>query len=291
MSTLHNELAPAKLNLGLKVLGARDDGFHEIRTIMQTVDLVDHLSFRPQASFTMTCTDPTLSTGPDNLVMRAGKLFGETATAAGHHWQPVHVHLEKQIPRGAGLGGGSADCAAVLRGLNHLSGNLFEESVLHDLGAQLGSDVPFALKGGTAIVGGRGEIVDPLEWTSAELSYVLISPEVEISTAWAYSQVQPSLTGPSSYLSLVGSIRGGRIDVMKLLEVLENDFQTGVERANPIVAQAVDQIRRTGPRACSMSGTGSTVYGVYDDRNVASEALAQIKANGFRSFFCRPTSL
>jgi 4-diphosphocytidyl-2-C-methyl-D-erythritol kinase len=286
--TEHTELAPAKLNLGLKVLGERADGFHEICSVMQTVDLVDRLSFQRHPVLSMSCTDPTLSTGPGNLVMRAGRLFEERARALGFPCDPFHIHLEKQIPMGAGLGGGSADCAAVLRGLNLLSGSPFDDSALHDLGAELGSDVPFLLKGGTALVRGRGEIVDPLEWRGPDFYYVLVSPEVEISTAWAYGQLQSALTVPSSYLNLVGSISGGHVDSTKLLEVLENDFQSGVGRANPIVAQAVDQIRQTGPRACSMSGTGSTAYGVYDDRNVASGAAAQIQANGFRSFFCRP---
>ena len=281
---IHTEKAWAKINLGLCVLGRRDDGFHEIRTIMQTVDLGDTLRFYPAPGPTMSCSDPGLSTGEENLVMRAMRLFGTRVNAS----IDFHVHLDKLIPRGAGLGGGSADAAATLRGLNAVTGVRLAQDELLELAAQLGSDVPFLINGGSALVRGRGEIVETIEFQSADLHYVVVYPEVEISTAWAYGQLRPPLTTSSAYRRFLDSVSGGRVDWRKLLEVAENDFQPLVERANPIVAEVADLIRQAGARVCSMSGTGSAVYGIFDDRNAASQACDRLKAKKFRSFFCRP---
>ena len=282
----HTERAWAKINLGLCVLGRRDDGFHEIRSIMQTIDLGDTLQFYPAPGSTsrMSCNDPGLSTGEDNLVMRAVRLFGTHVEAS----VDFHLHLDKLIPRGAGLGGGSADAAATLRGLNTVTGARLAEDTLLELAEQLGSDVPFLLNGGTALVRGRGEIVETIEFQGTDLHYVLVYPEVEISTAWAYGQLRPPLTISSAYRRFLDSVSGGRVDSRELLEVVENDFQPLVERANPIVAEVADHVRRAGARVCSMSGTGSAVYGIFDDRNAASQACDGLKAKGFRSFFCRP---
>lgn len=281
----HRELARAKINLGLKVLGRREDGFHDIASVFQTVDLADALEFRPAAVDGLTTTDPTLTTGPDNLVCRAVVAF----RAAVPSLAPVHVHLRKHIPAGAGLGGGSADAAATLRGLNHLADGPLEPDALHELGVGLGSDVPFALLGGTALVGGRGERLEPLTWAGPRPHYVLACPQVEVSTAWAYGQLDLSkLTAPSSYRSFLNSLRGGRVDGPGLLSVLENDFQPLVEGAKPIVAELSSLLRRLGAQACSMTGTGSTVYGVFDDRTAAQNACEQVCAGGHRSFFCAP---
>lgn len=277
--------ARAKLNLGLKVLGRRPDGFHDIAGIFQTLDLADVLEFRPAARDRLTCTDPTLSTGDDNLVCRAVVAF----RAAVPSLRPVHVRLDKRIPRGAGLGGGSADAAATLVGLNRLSGRPLAPASLAELGLALGSDVPFALMGGTARVGGRGEHLEPLAWDGPRPQYVLACPGEQVSTAWAYGQLDlDALTGPSPYRSFLNSLRGGRVDGSGLLQVLENDFQPLVEGAKPIVAELSSQLRRLGAHVCSMTGTGSTVYGVFDDRIAAQSACEQVRAGGCRSFLCVP---
>jgi len=278
------ERAWAKINLGLKVLCRRADGYHEIRTIMQTVDLADVLRLEPAAATHLTCTDPELSTGPDNLVLRAVEVFNRRLPAAPCC---VRLHLEKYIPLGAGLGGGSADAAAALRGLNRLCGEPFSTEALREMAGRLGSDVPFLVGGGTALARGRGELLEPLRW-EGELWYVLAYPGVAVSTAWAYSQVRPDLTHPSPYLNFIGSLSGGRIAGKALIRVLENDFQGPVERANPIVAQLRSHLSLAGAQACSMSGSGSTVYGIFDDRNAAQRAHQDLRAKGCRSFFCRP---
>jgi len=282
----HVERACAKINLGLKVLGRRADGYHEIRTLMQSVDLADTLRFRAACRDGLSCTDPSLSSGPDNLVQRARELFG---ARFGGDSRPLHIHLEKRIPMGAGLGGGSADAAAALRGLNLLHGAPFSGAELRRMGASLGSDIPFLVEGGTALAGGRGERLTMLAW-SAPVFYVLVFPGVSVSTAWAYARLDPGLTSISPYLSFINSLEsGGCVDCEALIGVLENDFQPVVERAYPIVARMRSHLDLAGARASSMSGSGSTVYGIFDDRNAAFQAHQELQAQGYRSFFCRPS--
>lgn len=279
------EKASAKINLGLKVVGRRADGYHEIRSIMQTVDLADVLRFRAAPENRLTCTDPDLSTGPDNLVLRAMALFGERL---GSRSRSFHIHLEKEIPTGAGLGGGSADAGATLRGMNRLCGTPFETDVLCQMGACLGSDIPFLIEGGTALVRGRGEILEPLQW-SGRLFYVLVYPGVAVGTAWAYRQLSPGLTDTGPYLSFVDSLSGGCVDHEALIEALENDFQPVVERAYPIVAELRAYLDSAGARASSMSGSGSAVYGIFDDRKAALGARQKLQEQGYRSFLCQPS--
>ena len=281
------ETAYAKVNLGLKVLAKRTDGFHEIRSILQNVNVADTLHFHPAATFRMSCSDSALSTGQDNLVCRAAALFAD-AVDQREGGPSYHIHLEKRIPMGAGLGGGSADAAAVLRGLNRLAGQPLDHSQLQRLGAELGSDIPFALVGGTGLVRGRGEILEPLQWVGLPCHYALVYPGLEVSTAWAYGQVEAGLTEASPYLTFIDSLRGGRVDGMRLRQVLENDLQAHVERANPIVAVVGSQLMAAGAVASSMSGSGSAVYGIFDDRTAAETAAEKLRAASFRSFCCTP---
>lgn len=281
---LHREIARAKINLGLKVLRRRPDGYHDICTLMQQVDLADQLRFYPAKEDRLTCSEPSLSTGPDNLVLRAAALFRTRLSTPASSF---HIHLEKHIPMGAGLGGGSADAAAALRGLNGLCGAPLDPATLAALAGQLGSDVPFLLRGGTALAQGRGELLTPLAW-EGESYYVLVYPGVAVSTAWAYGQVKPGLTQISPYLTFITSLSGGRVAGKALFSVLENDFQELVERANPIVAEVRTHLSLAGAQICSMSGSGSTVYGIFDDRVAALQAHQGLGARGYRSFFCVP---
>lgn len=278
------EKAHAKINLGLKILGRRPDGYHDILSLAQCLDLADTLHIESASFDQLTCTTDQLSTGPDNLVCRALDAF---RTQLGRPVQYFRIHLEKNIPMGAGLGGGSADAAAVLRALNRLYGAPFANAELCEVGAALGSDIPFLVAGGTALMRGRGERLEPQGWTGA-VYYTLVYPEVEVGTAWAYSQLGPVLTENTPYLSFIASLSGGCVDHKRLFEVLENDFMPVVERAYPIVAELRSQLDRAGARATSMSGSGSTVYGIFDDRTTASQAQQAQQEQGYRSFLCRP---
>ena len=277
------EKAYAKINLGLKILGRREDGFHELVSICQTVDLSDRLEFFASSSDGMSCSSQEL-TGKDNLVMRAlrlcrGRMSGDN--------RPVHVHLEKRIPVGAGLGGGSADAAAVLRGMAAITGVQVSIETLATWGAELGSDVPFLVRGGTALMRGRGEIVEPVS-CERSFEYVIAYPGVKIDTAWAYGQLRScKLTPDSGYARFIGSLGGGRVDANRLVALIDNDFQPIAERAKPIVAETREQLLAAGAATASLTGSGSAVYGIFDDRIAASSAHLQLTAKGIRSFHCR----
>jgi 4-diphosphocytidyl-2-C-methyl-D-erythritol kinase len=163
-------VAPAKINLVLEVLGKRDDGYHEIRSLAQTINLCDVLSFELADNTSFECTEPSLQT-PDNLVVQAAELLRKI----GGSDKGAKVKLEKRIPWGAGLGGGSSDAATTLLILNKLWGLKLTNSDLVELAARLGSDVPFFIYGGTALLEGRGEKVTPLE-ASVQSWFVLLSP-------------------------------------------------------------------------------------------------------------------
>ena len=284
MESLPVEKAYAKINLGLKVLGRRPDGYHEILSVAQCVDLADVLYFESASSDQLTCSLDSLSTGPDNLVCRAVDAF---RARLDRPTQSFRIHLEKNIPIGAGLGGGSADAAAVLRALNRFYDQPFSNADLRQIAATLGSDIPFLVEGGTVLMRGRGEMLEALSWEDA-VFYVLAYPDVEISTAWAYGQLGPILTENSPYFNFIVSLSGGCVDHDRLFEVLENDFTPAVDRAYPIVAELRSQLDRVGARATFMSGSGSTVYGIFDDRKTASQAQSALQRQGCRSFLCQP---
>lgn len=289
------EPAYAKVNLGLKVLSRRQDGFHDLVGLYQTVSLHDSLRIASAPTLGLTCTEPALPTGPANLAWRAAELYLREAGGTS-----CHIELTKRIPAGAGLGGGSADAAAVLRVLDRRASRSLGATALAELAARLGSDVPFALLGGTALVEGRGERVRPLAWDAGDLWYLLVCPPEPVATAWAYAELSRgrdngdlasrALSDRGPYLSFVDSARGGRIEAARLWTVLDNDFQPLVERAKPIVARARQSLAGTAPLATSMSGSGSTVYGVYDDRTVASRAAERLRAAGYPVFLCTPVA-
>lgn len=281
-----SEPAWAKINLGLKILGPRSDGYHNICSIFQTVDLADVLHFRQSPENRLVCSDPSLPTNENNLAMKALHLFQEEVA----DMDSFEIHLEKKIPVGAGLGGGSADAAAVLRAMNRCSGDRLSHAALQTLGQQLGSDVPFLINGGCAVVRGRGERISPIS-TTGNITFVLTYPGVEISSAWAYSALQGSLTGNTPYLTFIDSLSGGCVDLVELCSTLENDFQPMVERAYPIVAELSQTLGSTGARFLSMSGSGSCLFGVFEDRTAASSAATKLQAQGFRSFLCKPVGL
>src|SRR6266404_2377297 len=179
-------LAPAKINLSLRILNPRADGFHEIETLIAPISLYDKIDIEKQNRWIdFSCDEPTLSTGDDNLVVRTAKLFFEqTKTKSG-----VSIKLHKKIPYGAGLGGGSSDAAATLRGLNQLFETKLSLEDLVKLGSEIGSDVPFFLFESAAICKGRGEIVEPTKLTK-KMSILLMKPAFGVASGWAYSRWQ-----------------------------------------------------------------------------------------------------
>ena len=279
------ENAPAKLNLGLKILGRRADGYHDIVSVLQTVDLCDRLVFTPAppGETQIRCDHPDVPEGPENLVYRAVEIL-RRETGAG---QGVRVDLNKRIPTGAGLGGGSSNAAATLRALDRLWGLHLNPERLAAFAAELGSDVPFFLTGGTAVVTGRGERIRPVDW-EGDFWYVLVYPGFPVSTAWAYQNVRIGLTESAAYGTFLDfTVKSGRICAGRLFACLENDFLPLVEAASGNVARILAALAGQGAVACSLSGSGSTLFGVFREARHASAAVALVQGRGRRVYLCR----
>ncbi len=262
--------ALAKINLDLRVLGKRPDGYHELRTVFQTISLADTLdiAFQPGKKTAIELEDDLGI--PDNLVTRAARLALDAMGAAGR----VEMRLEKHIPMGAGLGGGSADAAAVLLALPALAGRSLDLARLCQLAGQLGSDVPFFLLGGAAVGIGRGTEIYPLPDGPARRG-LLVTPGIHVSTAQAYRDLSPSLTTELqqnkifSFLSHTWDLGG--------LEPAVNDFETVVFEQHNRLADLKRRLSRAGASAALMTGSGSAVFGLFPD---AAAALGARKILG-----------
>lgn len=281
--------APAKLNLGLKIVGKRPDGYHDLLSVFQAIDLSDALSFEEaeESRTEIRCADPALPIGPDNLIHRAvDALRRETGTRRG-----VRVSLTKVIPTGAGLGGGSSDAAATLRVLNGAWCLGLPGERLLELGAEIGSDVPFFLRPGTAIVSGRGERLRYVR-LDGPVHYVLVRPPFEVSTAWAFRRLSEranfGLTARTKYVNLLNSIADSPISACELFACLENDFEPLVAETWPALKAARAALVTSGATACCMTGSGSVVFGVFFEAGPAIRAASELQRAGHRTFLCRP---
>lgn len=281
--------AYAKVNLFLRVLGRRPGGFHNIRTLFQTVSLSDSLSVRlipgvPPA-VRLTCSREDLQ-GEHNLAWRAAERMLRLAGLAAQ----IEITLEKAIPSGAGLGGGSSDAAAVIRAVASMLPTRPAAQALFEVAAELGSDVPFFLLGGSAIGAGRGTELSPM----ADLQPAAIAiaqPAVEVSTAWAYRALREhrdALTlapdrgkiesaNLSSSPPSAGSLPGGRVDMV-------NDFESVVFRRYPQIADLKERLQALGAQPALMSGSGSAVFGVFESYQSARLVARTLQAEGFAAW-------
>ena len=246
-------LAPAKINLSLRVLGKRRDGFHEIETVISPISLCDELDIQKQNRWIdFGCDHPGIPTGDDNLVVRAAKLFVEhTKTKSG-----ISIKLRKKVPHGAGLGGGSSDAAATLRGLNQIFETNLSRGELAKLGMQIGSDIPFFLSESAATCRGRGEIVEPTEMKK-KLSLLLLKPEFGVPTGWAYSRWENSKGIPG-----VPHLEQ-RLDD----QIFVNDLERPVFEKFIFLAELKKWLMKQPEVSVAlMSGSGSTVFAVLRDQ-------------------------
>ena len=260
----------AKINLGLYVLGKRPDGYHDIWTIFQELEFHDVLYFtKRDAPLTLTTNHPTLPVGDENLVCRAARAFAQKTGCPTQ----LAIHLEKQIPLGAGLGGGSSNAAAALCGLNQLFQVGASREELAALGATLGSDVPFFLHGGTAIGTGRGEQIEPLP-DLPPCWILLINPRIHVSSAWAYKNINLKLTNFPTKNNVFSQQHNAVTDALR---TLENMLEEPVISHYPIIASIKNLLLEEGAEWASMSGSGSTVFGVFKEKGLAEQALRQIE--------------
>ncbi|MFN9548090.1 MAG: 4-(cytidine 5'-diphospho)-2-C-methyl-D-erythritol kinase [Cyanobacteriota bacterium] len=298
-------LAPAKINLHLEVLGLRPDGFHELAMLMQSLDLADTLRFsdRTDGRILLHCDRSDLPLGPENLITRAAERL---RAHAGRLELGADIALEKRIPIGAGLAGGSSDAAATLVGLDALWGLAMPRATLAELAAELGSDVPFCLEGGTQLCFGRGERLEACPGSTAPLGVLLLKdPGVSVSTPWAYGRCRE--WRGDFYLSQEADFEQRRqaLRLSPLLAALRgegplprlrNDLQAVVTPEVPSVGGALDLLRQgPEPLAAAMSGSGPTVFALFSSAAAAGEArqlLAEaLAASGLESWSCGLRSL
>lgn len=265
--------APAKINLGLHVLRKRHDGFHDIDTVFLRIGWSDRLSARPAAEVSMTCSDPGLPTDKGNLCMQAARLLRETFGVR----EGAALHLEKRLPYGAGLGGGSSDAAATLRLLTCLWKMEVPEARLYELAALLGSDVTGFLGPAASFAEGRGERLTPMAGYRFPFVIVVVVPPVRMATGRAYAMMRPHAEDRPDLRTIVASN-----NLARWRTELVNDFEVPVCAAFPEIGGAKEKLMAAGAGYAAMSGSGSAVFGVFEDAGRAAAV-----AETFRMGACR----
>ena len=273
----------AKINLGLSILGKRSDGYHNIATIFQEIDLFDELIFHKtgQPGIKIRSNDQTLPVDASNLVHKAIATLLEHADEAFG----VDIMIEKKIPTGGGLGGGSSNAAMALRVVNEWLQKPLTINELLRIGAGIGSDVPFFLLGGTAFGEGRGEILTPLFWDLSAW-ICLICPGIHVSTAWAYNEMKIALTNKEKFTKFKPLFQEVSPHA---LGKLENEFEGMVFRRHPILLNYKELLLEGGAFYASMSGSGSSIFGIFLDREPAQAAKSFFQMEkGVSAYLCKP---
>ncbi len=282
------ELARAKLNLYLDVVARRPDGYHDLVSVMQSISLADTLTLERVGEGIVLFTTADLPTDGRNLAYRAAQAF---FVALGHSFG-VRITLEKNIPMQAGLGGGSADAAAVLRGLNTLAGVPFDTARLCEIAAGLGADVPFCVVGGTKLCRGVGERMEAVQ--NAHNPFVVVAIAGEgVSTPWAFAQLDArwgdfaecTAASASALPLLVRALSNGEEPMDKAL--LFNRFESVIEPQRPMVSHIKRTLVDCGALCARMSGSGPSVFGLFESEQGARNAQKALCAIGAKAFLCR----
>lgn len=272
--------AHAKINFGLFVTAKRADGFHDIETVFHRVAVADTIELSPSGEIVVGSDDPEAPSDETNICHRAARLLRESLQPdAG-----VHCMITKRIPIGAGLGGGSADAAAVLRALPSFWKRKADPGTLQRIALELGSDVPYFLGSGSAFAHGRGETLELLP-LDVPFAIVLCYPNIHVATSWAFRQISPRPTPPPDLRSMVVE---GMNNPRVLREGVANDFETPVFAAFPAVRRVKESLLRAGAVFASMSGSGSAVYGLFPDLPAAETAIRAFAGTGYRTFLTPP---
>lgn len=265
--------AYAKINIGLDVLRRRADGYHEVKMIMQTVDIYDELVLerRKEPGIELRMDNSELPSGGDNLICRAADLlFREKKITGG-----VNISLTKRIPIAAGMAGGSADAAAALRGVNELFDLGYSLTELQALGVGLGADIPYCLTGGTMLSEGIGEILTPLPAPPAA-HLVIAKPDINVSTAFVYGNLHAdSLAWHPDIDGMIAALQKGDLD--GITGRLGNVLETVTVKAHPVIEQIKELLRKQGAENALMSGSGPTVFGIFKEKETAARAAEAVE--------------
>lgn len=276
--------ASAKVNLVLEVLGKRPDGYHELSTVMQAVDLFDRLTVEAAATITLETSEPALPTDDRNLVVRAARLLQEAAgIKAG-----ARIVLDKRIPLAAGLGGGSSDAAATLLGLNRLWGLRWRRERLVELAVKLGMDVPFFLGRGRALGTSRGEVLSALPGVGG-YALVLVNPGMGLSTQEVYGRVPPGWRAESDGTKRMLDALKKR-NVVRVAGALTNHLEHWVEPAMPVIGRMKAALFAAGALGAAMSGSGPTVFGLARSLDQARQIQRRVNRGGWSAWAVRTNS-
>jgi 4-diphosphocytidyl-2-C-methyl-D-erythritol kinase len=264
--TIHLE-SPAKVNLRLEILKKREDGYHELRTILQKINLHDllHFSLKKEKGISIKTNHPNLPVGKSNLVYQAVQSILKKSDYKGG----VLIEIEKRIPLGAGLGGGSSNAATALKAMNQLLKINLPKKELMAMGLEIGADVPFFFLEGAAIASGIGERLKKIELPG--LWYVLIYPNFEVSTRWAYRNF--ILTKRRFHFNLHELLKTPK----EIFHLLWNDMEGVVSREYPQIGMMKKMLYSAGALGALMTGSGPTVFGVFSEEGGASEAYKKVK--------------
>lgn len=273
--------APAKINLYLRILAKREDGYHQLDSLMLKLALADRLVLtrRRQPGLTLRCPGSDLPENEDNLVVRAARLFYRHIDQT----PALEMVLEKHIPVAAGLGGGSSDAAAVLLGLDRLHGTAMGEGVLSELARPLGADVPFFVQSSPAArAGGIGEILTPAATPPGIGGIVLVNPGFAVSTAWVYRNFR--LTKQNDPYTLTGSFADGPLEC-------RNDLEAVTMERYPELKEIRDQLLALGAATALMSGSGPTMFGLFAQTSEAQRCAARMRKKYEKVFLTCPETL
>ncbi len=261
----------AKINFYLEILGKRDDGFHELNTIFQTISLCDYLTFESSAELTLTCDVKSVPTDETNLIIKAANALREQFNVK----KGAKIHLQKNIPSPGGLGGGSSDCAVALLGLSQLWNLEISFAELVEIGAKLGSDVPFFFYGGTALGTGRGTDIKPLQDVE-NTRLLLITPDENVPTGEAFARLNLSRLTNSTEKSkfIVCCEERNTFDLRQ--NKLKNDFEKSVFEIKPEIKRVKAELLKLGASQALLSGSGASVFGIFDNENSRQVAMQSI---------------
>lgn len=273
--------AYAKLNLTLDVLGRREDGYHDVKMILQAINLHDdvEITLGTKEPWRVSCDKAEIPADEENLCYKAAKVYFDRTRKDP---DGLAIHITKRIPTQAGLGGGSADAAAVLRALNRNDGELFELGELLDLAAQVGSDVPFCVLGGTALAEGRGEELTQLP-PLPPCYYVVCKPEFACSTKELYEKLDSiQIVSRPKTDEMMQALSEGQLDAVG--ELLKNVFEPLVADGHLEIRRVQTILRDCGALGACMTGTGSAVYGMFESFDFAAMASMTLMEKGFQTF-------